>query len=90
MTQGRWQKWMLLVAAALAAAPIHAQETKYEVVIEGVEDHPHLSKLLNEVSSLVTLKDQPPPSPIGLGRRADADLDRLAVHGRGFRQRRDR
>jgi translocation and assembly module TamA len=86
MSQGRWQKWMLMAAAALAAVPIHAQETKYEVVIEGVDDHPHLSKLLTEVSSLVALKEDPPPSPIGLGRRADADLDRFraALRSEGF------
>lgn len=86
MIQGRWRNWMLLAATALAAMPAHAQETRYEVVIEGVEDQPHLSRLLSDVSSLVTLKDQPPPSPIGLGRRADADLDRFraALRSEGY------
>ncbi|OYQ34956.1 hypothetical protein CHU95_10305 [Niveispirillum lacus] len=87
MTQGTWRKWMgSALVAAMATLPVHAQETNYTVVIEGVEDQPDLSRLLNEVSSLVTLKEQPPPSPIGLGRRADADLDRFraALRSEGF------
>ncbi|MFV3129849.1 autotransporter assembly complex protein TamA [Niveispirillum sp. KHB5.9] len=86
MSQGRWRIWMLSAAASMAALPAHAQETKYEVSIQGVEDQPHLSRLLHEVSSLLELKNQPPPSPIGLGRRADADLDRFraALRSEGY------
>lgn len=77
---------MATVAALVAAQAAHAQETRYEVVIEGVDDKPALSQLLHEVSSLVTLKEQPPPSPIGLGRRADSDLDRFraALRSEGY------
>lgn len=83
---GRWLTKALLLVAFLAAAPVHAQDTAYEVTIQGVEEHPHLSKLLRDVSGLVALKEQPPPSPIGLGRRADADLDRFraALRSEGY------
>lgn len=87
MTQATWRKWMLsATVASWATLPVLAQETKYEVVIQGVEDHPNLSRLLHEVSSLVALKEEPPPSPIGLGRRADADLERFraALRSEGF------
>lgn len=87
MIQGKWRKWMLsATVATLVTLPVLAQETRYEVTIEGVEDQPDLSRLLNEVSSLVALKEQPPPSPIGLGRRADADLERFraALRSEGF------
>ncbi|SNR86812.1 MULTISPECIES: autotransporter assembly complex family protein [unclassified Azospirillum] len=77
------RKRFLLSALAgvslLAVAPVMAQQTPYEVEIKGVDDRPALRDLLNDVSRLVSLKDQPPPSPIGLRRRADADLDRMVA-----------
>lgn len=63
-----------------------AQDADYQVTIKGVEDQPDLARLLNEVSSLVTLRDDPPPTAIGLGRRADADIERFrsALRSEGF------
>lgn len=70
----------------LAVMPVLAQETRYEVEIRGVEDRQGLNNLLRDVSRLVALRDEPPPSPIGLRRRADADLDRMtaALRSAGF------
>lgn len=73
---------MLLAAMLLAAAlppSAHAQETPYEVELIGAEEHDDLRETLRQVSRLFTLQDQPPPSPIGLRRRADADRERLAA-----------
>lgn len=78
---------LVLATAALPVATVaQAQQTPYTVVIEGVDDQPVLSDLMRNVSSLVELQDEPPPSPIGLGRRADADLDRFkaALRSEGF------
>ena len=57
----------------------------YEVELTGVEDGGLLS-MLNEASSLVALKDDPPPSVLGLERRAQADRDRLqaALRSAGY------
>lgn len=50
----------------------------YEVEITGVEDST-LRDLLRDSSTLVSLKDDPPPSLLGLERRADGDRERLQI-----------
>ncbi|WP_245985975.1 autotransporter assembly complex protein TamA [Azospirillum thermophilum] len=56
----------------------------YEVELTGVEGD--LNDLLRASSSLVELKDDPPPSLIGLERRAESDRDRLqaALRSAGY------
>lgn len=78
---------LVLAGAAIGiAGPVAAQETRYTVEIKGVEGREGLNNLLRDVSRLVALQDEPPPSPIGLRRRADADLDRMtaALRSAGF------
>ena len=62
-----------------------AQPAPYAVTVTGVEDEDLLG-LLENTSSLVRLRDQPPPSPVGLKRRADDDRDRLdtALRSEGY------
>ncbi|WP_431854818.1 autotransporter assembly complex protein TamA [Azospirillum sp.] len=71
----------LALALLLAPLPAFAQEevskVPYEVDLTGLEGDDALRTLLRESSSLFELKDDPPPSVIGLERRADADRDRL-------------
>lgn len=67
---------LLLTAVPTTAA---AQETPYTVELQGLDDLGELRGVLEEVSRLVALREQPPPSPIGLRRRAEADRDRLAA-----------
>lgn len=57
----------------------------YEVEFTGMEDD-ELRDLLRDSSSLVSLKNDPPPSVLGLERRADSDRDRLqtALRSAGF------
>ncbi|PWC85869.1 hypothetical protein TSH100_14980 [Azospirillum sp. TSH100] len=57
----------------------------YEVDITGVEDEA-LRGTLRDASTLVELKDDHPPSLIGLERRADSDRDRLqtALRSAGY------
>jgi len=57
----------------------------YEVEITGVEDE-GLRGTLRDASTLVELKDDHPPSLIGLERRADSDRDRLqtALRSAGY------
>ncbi|MGR0185859.1 autotransporter assembly complex protein TamA [Azospirillum aestuarii] len=57
----------------------------YEVEFTGLEDD-DLRDLLRDSSSLVSLKDDPPPSVLGLERRADSDRGRLqtALRSAGF------
>ncbi|WP_451975374.1 autotransporter assembly complex protein TamA [Azospirillum endophyticum] len=57
----------------------------YEVDITGVEDD-GLRGTLRDASTLVELKDDHPPSLIGLERRADSDRDRLqtALRSAGY------
>lgn len=76
---------VLGVFAALAPAVAAAQPAPYAVTVTGVEDG-ELRGLLEETSSLVRLQDQPPPSPIGLRRRADDDRERLdtALRSEGY------
>lgn len=81
------RKWVMVVAVALmAATAAPAQDTPYVVEILGLGGKPDLSRLLREVSSLVLLQERPPPTPIGLGRRADADLERFrsALRSEGY------
>ncbi|HYH21169.1 MAG TPA: autotransporter assembly complex family protein [Azospirillum sp.] len=82
----------LAAALALVWAPVAAQDAPapeapapagtegpvvpYEVELTGVEND-RLADLLRGTSSLVSLKDNPPPSLIGLERRAEADRERL-------------
>lgn len=93
MTRARHPTAPLLLALALLLAPFGARaqdaepapKVSYEVELTGVEDSA-LSDLLRESSSLFELKDAPPPSAIGLERRADADRDRLetALRSAGY------
>ncbi|WP_448192047.1 autotransporter assembly complex protein TamA [Azospirillum sp. sgz301742] len=93
MTRARHSAAPLLLALALLLAPVGARaqdeepapKVPYEVELTGVEDS-GLSSLLRESSSLFGLKDDPPPSVIGLERRADADRDRLetALRSAGY------
>ncbi|HYD65998.1 autotransporter assembly complex family protein [Azospirillum sp.] len=82
----------LAAALMLAWVPVAAQDqpapeqpppaetdgpvVPYEVELTGVEDG-GLSDLLRGTSSLFTLKENPPPSLLGLERRAEADRERL-------------
>lgn len=93
---------LLALALLLVPAPVPAQDTPapeapgaetaaetpkvpYEVHLTGTEDS-DLESLLRESSSLFGLKDDPPPSFIGLERRADNDRDRLqtALRSAGY------
>src|SRR4051812_10346392 len=75
----------LLIVGGMAALPVSAQQTPYEVTLTGVEDS-SLRELLQGTATLFRLAEQPPPSPIGLRRRADADQERLlaALRSVGF------
>ncbi|MEI6559373.1 MAG: BamA/TamA family outer membrane protein [Rhodospirillaceae bacterium] len=76
---------VLGIVAALAPSPAAAEPGPYAVDVTGVEDD-ELRSLLEETSSLVRLKDQPPPGPVGLRRRADDDRRRLdtALRSEGY------
>ncbi len=67
------------------AATEDGPKIPYEVELTGVEDTA-LGDLLRGSSSLVELKDNPPPSFIGLERRADSDRERLltALRSAGY------
>ncbi len=69
---------MLGVFAVLAPLAAAAQPAPYAVTMTGIEDD-DLRGLLETTSSLVRLRDQPPPGPVGLRRRADDDRDRLDI-----------
>src|SRR5689334_18332801 len=66
----------LLTIGGMAILPVSAQETPYEVTLSGVEDK-SLRELLQGTATLFRLNEQPPPSPVGLRRRADADQERI-------------
>ena len=65
--------------------PARAQETPYAVDLADVEDE-ELRDLIEASSTLIQLADDPPPSPIGLGRRAETDRQRIqaALRSVGF------
>src|SRR5690349_12011820 len=67
---------LALGGVAALTLPVLAQETPYEVQLTGVEDS-ELRSLLEGSATLFRLAKEPPPSPIGLRRRADADRERL-------------
>lgn len=82
---------LLLAAPAAVAGGARAQEggpaatkgatpgtTAYTAEVTGVEED-SLRDLLRDVSRLIGLRKDPPPSPLGLRRRADADRERLAA-----------
>lgn len=90
------------LALVLAGEPVVAQDApsaeppapaagedgpsvSYEVELTGVEDD-GLAELLRGTSSLFSLKEDPPPSLLGLERRAEADRERLqtALRSAGY------
>jgi len=75
----------LLAIGAVVTLPVLAQQTPYEVQLTGVEDG-ELRGLLEGSATLFRLVNDPPPSPVGLRRRADADQERLqaAMRSAGF------
>lgn len=80
----------LVLAAAIPASAWgqdqdQAQEAPYAVRLDGVEDA-ELRALLESVSTLFRLAGEPPPSAIGLERRAAADRERLqtALRSAGY------
>lgn len=81
--------WIVPLSASLVPflgfLPAYGQETPYEVALTGIEDG-DLRTVLTSSSSLFRLEENPPPSPIGLRRRADADRQRLltALRSAGF------
>ncbi|HYD31250.1 MAG TPA: POTRA domain-containing protein, partial [Azospirillaceae bacterium] len=75
-----------VMAPLLAGAPVVvAQETPYRVDLTGIDDE-ELRSLLQSASTLFRLSQEPPPSLIGLERRAEADRERLetALRSAGF------
>ncbi|MBP2293436.1 autotransporter assembly complex protein TamA [Azospirillum rugosum] len=68
-----------------SAQPEAGPKVPYEVEITGVEDG-GLNKILNDTSTLVGLRDDPPPSVLGLERRAADDRERLhtALRSEGY------
>lgn len=67
-----------VLTASVQARPSSAQQTPYTVELR-VSGDDGLRALLNDVSRLVGLREDPPPSPLGLRRRAEADRERLAA-----------
>lgn len=65
--------------------PESGPKVPYDVDITGVQDD-SLRTLLRESSTLVTLKNDPPPSVLGLERRASDDRERLltALRSAGY------
>lgn len=74
-----------ILCAALASVAPAAAEVRYETAIEGVEDD-SLRSLLEDVSELVRLRDQPPDTELALRRRAEDDAERLtdALRAEGY------
>jgi translocation and assembly module TamA len=48
-------------------------ELAYEVEVTGLDDAPELEQLIRDAASLTRLSDRPPPSVVGLRRRAESD-----------------
>ncbi len=61
-------------------------QVPYEVEFTGLEGDDALRDLLRDSSTLVSLKGDPPPSVLGLERRADTDRERLqtALRSAGY------
>jgi hypothetical protein len=82
-------RWFYLMVALIAAAAVPRSvaraDLNYRTEITGVEDN-ELADLLEKVSELKTLEDNPPVSEEALRRRADRDLGRLAdaAHSLGY------
>jgi len=66
----------LIVAVLAAAGPALAQETPYQVRLTGVGDDA-LQELLQSSAGLFQLQGQPPPSVVGIRRRAEGDREQL-------------
>lgn len=64
------------VVLALAPMAAAAQETPYEVALSGAPSA-DLADRLEADSRLVQSKNEPPPSPLSLRRRAEGDVERL-------------
>lgn len=56
----------------------------YAVRFDGLETAEELASLVRDSSALVSRVEDPPPSPAGLRRRADDDLDRFRVAARSL------
>ncbi|WP_328702873.1 autotransporter assembly complex protein TamA [Arenibaculum pallidiluteum] len=72
-----------VLALCFAGAPARAQQTPYEPTLTGVDDG-ELADLIRSTASLFRLRDEPPPSPVGLQRRADSDRDSMVAALRSF------
>lgn len=70
------RRWVWLSVLLLAALPARAQEMPYDVEIAGAPSTDLADKLEAE-SRLVRTKDEVPPSPLSLRRRAESDIERL-------------
>jgi translocation and assembly module TamA len=81
---GRAWAAVLLVGLLTSAAAAQAQVT-YEPAIEGVSDG-GLASLLESVSELFRLREEPPDTVLGLRRRAEGDVERLteALRAEGY------
>src|SRR5215469_2373219 len=74
-----------LVAVLVPSAAVRA-DVGYRAEIAGAEEDSDLAALLDKVSELKSLEDNPPASEEALRRRADRDLGRLAdaAHSLGY------
>src|SRR5271166_3390856 len=81
----RFRRIAAALALTAAMVPIAAgrADVPYRTTIEGASES-DLSDLLDQVSQLKTLENQPPPSDEALRRRAERDLARLADAARSL------
>ena len=72
---------------APATSEPEVEAVPYNVTLEGVEDE-DLRSILEASSQLVTLRDKPPATIVGLRRRAEDDIQRLqtALRSEGYYQ----
>lgn len=66
----------LTLALSLSGGPAALAAAAYEVALPELEDT-QLAGAIEDASNLLALKDELPPGPTGLVRRARADIDRL-------------
>lgn len=66
----------LITGVCCAVTLALAQETRYRVHLLGTDD-PELRKVVEGESALFRLQEEPPPSLVGLERRAEADRESL-------------